>query len=108
MGDFLRREGLVPDQVLCSTALRTRQTLEGLALGLDALPPDERRRCRVVAGPAEAITDGELDNGAHPQVGLMVAQDEDGTPLWRWHRNVSVRVYGAPAKAPSGSPRQTR
>ena len=37
----------------------------------------------TVAGPAEAITDGQLDNGAHPQVGLMVAQDEDGTPLWR-------------------------
>jgi 23S rRNA (uracil1939-C5)-methyltransferase len=29
-------------------------SLEGLALGLDALPPDERGRCRVVAGPAEA------------------------------------------------------
>ncbi|GAB3660278.1 histidine phosphatase family protein [Actinocorallia lasiicapitis] len=32
MGDFLRREGLLPDQVLCSTALRTRETLDGLAL----------------------------------------------------------------------------
>ena len=29
-------------------------SLAGLALGLDTLPPDERRRCRVVAGPAEA------------------------------------------------------
>jgi phosphohistidine phosphatase len=34
MGGFLRAEGLEPDLVLCSTALRTRQTLEGL--GLDA------------------------------------------------------------------------
>jgi 23S rRNA (uracil1939-C5)-methyltransferase len=29
-------------------------SLAGLALGLDALPPDERERCRVIAGPAEA------------------------------------------------------
>lgn len=29
-------------------------SLAGLSLGLDALPPDERSRCRVVPGPAEA------------------------------------------------------
>ncbi|REE97530.1 SixA phosphatase family protein [Thermomonospora umbrina] len=31
-GDRLRADGLVPDLVLCSTAVRTRETLEGLAL----------------------------------------------------------------------------
>ncbi|SEG71334.1 phosphohistidine phosphatase [Thermomonospora echinospora] len=31
-GDWLRENDLVPDLVLCSTALRTRETLEGLAL----------------------------------------------------------------------------
>jgi hypothetical protein len=30
-----------------------------------------------------AITDGELDGNRHPFVGLMVAQDEEGAPLWR-------------------------
>jgi secreted trypsin-like serine protease len=30
-----------------------------------------------------AITDGELDGTRHPYVGLMVAQDASGTPLWR-------------------------
>lgn len=35
------------------------------------------------AGPANAITDGELDGNGHPYVGLVVAQDADGTPLWR-------------------------
>jgi 23S rRNA (uracil1939-C5)-methyltransferase len=29
-------------------------SLAGLALGLDALTPNERQRCRVIAGPAEA------------------------------------------------------
>jgi len=33
--------------------------------------------------PAFAITDGDLDGNAHPYVGLMVAQDAKGTPLWR-------------------------
>jgi secreted trypsin-like serine protease len=34
-------------------------------------------------GPANAITDGTLDGNAHPYVGLMVAQDAKGNPLWR-------------------------
>jgi hypothetical protein len=34
-------------------------------------------------GPAYAITNGELDGNGHPYVGLMVAQDAQGTPLWR-------------------------
>jgi secreted trypsin-like serine protease len=30
-----------------------------------------------------AVTDGEPDGAGHPYVGLMVAQDSSGTPLWR-------------------------
>jgi hypothetical protein len=37
----------------------------------------------VGAAPASAVTDGELDGNRHPYVGLMVAQDADGNPLWR-------------------------
>ncbi len=37
----------------------------------------------VFATTAGAVTDGELDGDGHPYVGLMVAQGEDGTPLWR-------------------------
>jgi hypothetical protein len=33
--------------------------------------------------PAAAVTDGTLDGNGHPYVGLMVAQDENGNPLWR-------------------------
>jgi hypothetical protein len=33
--------------------------------------------------PATAVTNGELDGPGHPFVGLMVAQDEFGNPLWR-------------------------
>jgi secreted trypsin-like serine protease len=34
-------------------------------------------------GAASAVTDGELDGNRHPYVGLMVAQDAKGNPLWR-------------------------
>lgn len=34
-------------------------------------------------GMAAAVTDGEPDGDGHPFVGLMIAQDEDGNPLWR-------------------------
>ena len=35
------------------------------------------------SGPAAAIKNGEMDGDGHPYVGLMVAQDENGTPMWR-------------------------
>jgi V8-like Glu-specific endopeptidase len=40
----------------------------------------------MVVGAASvttAVTDGTLDGDGHPYVGLMVAQDADGDPLWR-------------------------
>lgn len=36
-----------------------------------------------VVGAAQAVTDGEPDGNGHPYVGLMVAQDDAGNPLWR-------------------------
>ncbi|WP_225754490.1 trypsin-like serine protease [Actinotalea sp. Marseille-Q4924] len=37
----------------------------------------------VSASPAAAIRYGEPDNEEHPYVGIMVADDADGTPMWR-------------------------
>jgi hypothetical protein len=37
----------------------------------------------VLAGGASAVTNGRPDGSAHPYVGLMVAHDADGVPLWR-------------------------
>ncbi len=37
----------------------------------------------VAVSPVGAVTDGEPDGNGHPYVGLMVAQDGDGNPLWR-------------------------
>jgi Trypsin len=37
----------------------------------------------ALAAPATAITDGAPDGTGHPYVGLMVAKDSAGVPLWR-------------------------
>lgn len=37
----------------------------------------------LAAAPVLAITDGELDGNRHPNVGLMVALDANGNPMWR-------------------------
>ncbi len=37
----------------------------------------------IAVAPVGAVTDGAPDGDAHPYVGLMVAQDADGNPLWR-------------------------
>lgn len=37
----------------------------------------------VAVSPVGAVTDGTPDGNGHPYVGLMVAQDANGRPLWR-------------------------
>jgi hypothetical protein len=37
----------------------------------------------AAVAPVKAVTDGVLDGDGHPYVGLMVAQDASGAPLWR-------------------------
>jgi hypothetical protein len=37
----------------------------------------------AVVSSSLAITHGRPDGNAHPYVGLMVALDKDGVPLWR-------------------------
>jgi hypothetical protein len=48
----------------------------------------------MALGPVAAITDGELDGDGHPFVGLMIAQDAQGNPLWRCSGTlISPTVY---------------
>lgn len=37
----------------------------------------------LAVSPVGAVTDGEPDGNGHPYVGLMIAQDANGNPLWR-------------------------
>jgi hypothetical protein len=48
----------------------------------------------ALAAPAGAVKNGELDGNDHPYVGLMVAQDAAGNPLWRCSGTlISPTVY---------------
>jgi secreted trypsin-like serine protease len=49
----------------------------------------------VTAPAVQAITaGGDLDGNAHPYVGLMIAQDAQGNPLWRCSGTlISPRLY---------------
>lgn len=46
------------------------------------------------AGPAAAIKNGEMDGDGHPYVGLMVAKNALGQPMWRCSGTlISPRVF---------------
>ena len=56
----------------------------------------------AVASGGSAITNGQPDGNAHPYVGLMVALDEDGVPLWRCSGSCFPRrCFSPPVIAPS-------
>ena len=55
MGAVIRREGLRPDHVLCSPAVRTRQTLELVRVEYPALPDAEIQERLYHASPATLL-----------------------------------------------------
>lgn len=76
IGDWLRAKGHVPDEILCSTATRTRETLD--LLGVDA--PTRFDRALYHAGAEallEALRAAEGDTvmliGHNPGIGLFAA-----------------------------------
>lgn len=62
----------------------------------------------LACAPALAITDGELDGNRHPNVGLMIALDAAGNPLWRCSGTlVSPRHYLTAGHCTYGAARVT-
>lgn len=55
MGRLLRRRGLVPDLVLCSTALRARRTWDLASAELASPPPVRHLRSLYLATPAQML-----------------------------------------------------
>lgn len=57
-----------------------------------------------ISTPAQAVTDGAPDGDAHPYVGIMVAKDDAGTPLWRCSGTlISSTVYVAAGHCTDGA-----
>ena len=55
MGRLLRTQGLLPDLVLCSTAVRARRTAERILAALDPAPPLEELRTLYLATPSRLL-----------------------------------------------------
>lgn len=55
MGAFLRQQGLRPDLILCSTAVRTRQTLELAASGWQPEPRTKYEGALYLAHPFDLL-----------------------------------------------------
>jgi hypothetical protein len=62
----------------------------------------------AVCAPAMAIKYGELDGDRHPHVGLMVALDANGSPMWRCSGTLlTPTVYLTAGHCTSGAARVT-
>lgn len=62
----------------------------------------------LCALPAHAVKYGEPDGNLHPQVGLMIALDASGKPLWRCSGTmISERVYLTAGHCTYGAARVT-
>jgi phosphohistidine phosphatase len=57
VGAWLHRRGLLPDEVICSPAKRTRQTWHGVALALGGSGPEVRYEPMVYGGTARDLLD---------------------------------------------------
>lgn len=71
LGDWLRAEKHLPDSVICSSALRTRQTLEGLAISATTLVTDRLYHAsaeQMFNALIEAETDCVLMLGHNPGI----------------------------------------
>ncbi|MGW3601658.1 SixA phosphatase family protein [Micromonospora sp. NPDC005161] len=71
-GAWLAHNGLLPDVVICSTALRTRQTWHGVAMGMTGSPPEGGP-----AGPRPTVRYEPGAYDAHPEELLALVRTID-------------------------------
>ena len=90
VGAYMQEAGYAPDLVLCSTATRTRQTLDAVLSELHVEPAIEFEEELYLAGPREMldlvrsvpdIVDAVLMVGHNPGTGMLAdALSGDGSP----------------------------
>lgn len=85
MGTWMQDHGLLPERVVCSTALRARQTLScAAATWPDVETVFERRLYAAGAAEAHALLgDGVLLVGHNPTMDLLVKRLEPAAPDMR-------------------------
>ncbi|WP_433536399.1 SixA phosphatase family protein [Micromonospora sp. CA-249363] len=71
-GAWLAHHDLLPDVVLCSTALRTRQTWHGVAMGMTGTPPEGGP-----TGPRPSVRYEPGAYDAHPEELLALVRTAD-------------------------------
>ena len=76
MGRFMRREGLIPDRVLCSPALRARQTWELAQQALGAQPPLEVVEMLYAFGDGRPLLQAARRFGGEARTLLLVGHNE--------------------------------
>jgi phosphohistidine phosphatase len=79
-GGWLRSEGLVPDLVICSTAVRTRQTWERARLGGAQAEFVEFRRS-VYTGGADLVLETVREDGGEMDTVLVVGHNPTAAEL---------------------------
>jgi phosphohistidine phosphatase len=79
-GAWLREEGLVPDLVICSTAVRTRQTWDHARHGGAKAEFVEFRRS-VYTGGAEAVLETIREDGGDMETVLVVGHNPTAAEL---------------------------
>ena len=80
IGAWLAGRDLVPDCVLCSTALRTRETWAGIAPLLPDSPPPVLSRALYHSGPSEMLT---VLRGATGRTAALIAHNPGTSSLAR-------------------------
>ncbi len=76
IGDFLRQQQLVPEQILCSPACRARETLAGVLAELPQLPRVHFDKALYLASPATIL--GCIHQAEATPASLMVIAHNPG------------------------------
>lgn len=89
MGKFIRKQGWVPDRVLCSSATRAEQTLALAAEQWKAPPPSAMLKTLYLAGPARMMGVVRRQADEYPRL-LLIAHNPGS-------HNLALQLVGSQA-----------
>jgi phosphohistidine phosphatase len=102
MAAHMRRAGVVPDLVLCSTSARTRETLQRIAPALDPLAPVLFERA-IYGAPADSLVRRVRDVDDDRRSVLMIAHSSGIEDLTLLLAGRGERLAAVREKFPTGA-----